>query len=140
MEVDIWSSGIILYAMLCGYLPFEDKNNQNLYKKIIKGEFNTPKYLSSDAVDFLHKILNVEPRNRFTIELIKTHPWFNMINPKINMSEGLLIDKYIIPFDEEIIKEMVEKYFYNEQIIKINLIINKHNHITTTYYLMLQKK
>ena len=140
VEVDIWSSGIILYAMLCGYLPFEDKNNQNLYKKIIKGEFNTPKYLSSDAVDFLHKILNVEPRNRFTIELIKTHPWFNMINPKINMSEGLLIDKYIIPFDEEIIKEMVEKYFYNEQIIKINLIINKHNHITTTYYLMLQKK
>ena len=140
VEVDIWSSGIILYAMLCGYLPFEDKNNQNLYKKIIKGEFNTPKYLTSDAVDFLHKILNVEPRNRFTIELIKTHPWFNMINPKINMSEGLLIDKYIIPFDEEIIKEMVEKYFYNEQIIKINLIINKHNHITTTYYLMLQKK
>ena len=140
VEVDIWSSGIILYAMLCGYLPFEDKNNQNLYKKIIKGEFNTPKYLSSDAVDFLHKILNVEPRNRFTIELIKTHQWFNMINPKINMSEGLLIDKYIIPFDEEIIKEMVEKYFYNEQIIKINLIINKHNHITTTYYLMLQKK
>ena len=57
MEVDIWSSGIILYAMLCGYLPFEDKNNQNLYKKIIKGEFNTPKYLNSDAVDFLHKIL-----------------------------------------------------------------------------------
>ena len=56
------------------------------------------------------------------------------------MSEGLLIDKYIIPFDEEIIKEMVEKYYFNEQIIKINLIINKHNHITATYYLMLQKK
>ena len=46
VEVDIWSSGIILYAMLCGYLPFEDKNNPNLYKKIIKGEFTTPKYFS----------------------------------------------------------------------------------------------
>ena len=140
VEVDIWSSGIILYAMLCGYLPFEDKNNQNLYKKIIKGEFVTPKYLSSDVVDFLHKILTVEPENRYNINQIKNHPWFNLINPKINLNGGLLIDKYIIPFDEEIIKEMVQKYFYNEQIVKINIIINKHNHITTTYYLMLQKK
>ena len=140
VEVDIWSSGIILFAMLCGYLPFEDKNNQNLYKKIIKGEFYTPEYLSPNAVDFLHKILNVEPNNRYNIEQIKTHPWFNMLNPKINMIEGLLIDKYIIPFDEEIIKEMIQKYHYNEKIVKINIIINKHNHITTTYYLMLQKK
>ena len=140
VEIDIWSSGVILFAMLCGYLPFEDKNNQNLYKKIIKGEFYTPEYLSPNAVDFLHKILNVEPNNRYNIEQIKSHPWFNMINPKINMTEGLLIDKYIIPFDEEIIKEMIQKYHYNEKIVKINIVINKHNHITTTYYLMLQKK
>ena len=140
VEVDIWSSGIILYAMLCGYLPFEDKDNENLFKKIIKGDFNTPKYLSNYAVDLLHMILNVDPSNRFNIKQIKKHPWFNMINAKINISEGLLIDKYIIPFDEEIIKEMVEKYYFNEQIVKINIIINKHNHITTTYYLMLRKK
>ena len=140
IDVDIWSSGIILYAMLCGYLPFEDDNDQNLYKKIIKGDFITPSFLSHEAVDFLHRILNVDPNKRLNIEQIKSHPWFNMINPQINMSEGLLIDKYIIPFDEEIIKEMVEKYFFSEQIVKINLIINKHNHITSTYYLMLRKK
>ena len=54
--------------MLCGYLPFEDSNNQTLYKKIIKGEFNTPKYLSNDAVDLLHKILNVDPEKRYNID------------------------------------------------------------------------
>jgi 5'-AMP-activated protein kinase catalytic alpha subunit len=140
VDIDIWSSGIVLYAMLCGYLPFEDSNNQTLYKKIIKGEFNTPKYLSNDAVDLLHKILNVDPEKRYNIDEIKAHPWFNKVNSKIYMSEGLLIDKYIIPFDEDIIKEMVDKYGYNEQNIKINLIINKHNNITTTYYLMLKKK
>ena len=140
VEVDIWSSGIILFAMLCGFLPFEDKNNQNLYKKIIKGEFYTPDYLSPNAVDILHKILNTEPSKRYNIEQIKSHPWFKMINPKINIIEGLLIDKYIIPFDEEIIKEMVQKYHYNDKIVKINIIVNKHNHITTTYYLMLKKK
>lgn len=36
LEVDIWSSGIILYAMLCGYLPFEDPDTDKLYKKIVK--------------------------------------------------------------------------------------------------------
>jgi 5'-AMP-activated protein kinase catalytic alpha subunit len=39
LAVDIWSSGIILYAMLCGYLPFEDPNTSKLYKKIIAGDF-----------------------------------------------------------------------------------------------------
>ena len=35
--VDIWSSGVILFALLCGFLPFEDQNTSNLYKKIIGG-------------------------------------------------------------------------------------------------------
>ena len=139
INIDIWSSGIVLYAMLCGYLPFEDNDNPKLYKKIIKGVFETPEFLSSNAVDLLHRILNVDPKKRYTIAQIKEHPWFNQINPKINMSEGLLIDNYIIPFDEEIINQMVNEYSYNEQQIKVNLLFNKHNHITATYFLILKK-
>ena len=139
INIDIWSSGIVLYAMLCGYLPFEDNDNPKLYKKIIKGVFETPEFLSSSAVDLLHRILNVDPMKRYTIAQIKEHPWFNQINPKINMSEGLLIDNYIIPFDEEIINKMVNEYSYNEQQIKVNLLFNKHNHITATYFLILKK-
>ena len=140
INIDIWSSGIVLYAMLCGYLPFEDNNNPKLYKKIIKGDFETPDFLSPSAIDLLHHILNVDPEKRFTIEQIKEHPWFNQVNPKINMSEGLLIDYYIVPFDEEIINQMVNEYSFNEQQIKVNLLVNKHNNITTAYYLILKKK
>jgi 5'-AMP-activated protein kinase, catalytic alpha subunit len=47
LNVDIWSCGIILYAMLCGYLPFEDPNTNKLYKKIMAGEYEVPKILTA---------------------------------------------------------------------------------------------
>ena len=140
LKADIWSSGIVLYAMLCGYLPFEEADNEKLYKKITEGKFKTPNFLSDSAKDFLHRILTTDPKNRITIPQMKKHPWFNLINPKINMSEGLLLDKVIVPIDENIIYIMVNQYKFNGEEIRTNLLLNNHNHITTTYFLILNKK
>ena len=140
LRVDIWSSGIVLFAMLCGYLPFEDSGNEQLYKKITQGKFKTPNYLSDYCKDFLHRVLNINPDKRYTIEQIKNHLLFNIVNPKINMSERLLLHMYIVPIDEDIIKEMVHKLKFNEEEIRANIIANNHNHTTTTYYSLLKKK
>ena len=140
LSSDIWSSGIILYTMLCGRLPFEDKNNDILYQKIKEGNFTTPDFLSDSAKDFLHKILTVDPKKRYTILQIKKHPWFNQLDQRKYMTKGLLLNKFVVPIDEDIINKMENEYEYNSKEIRLNLLRNKHNHITTTYYLILNKK
>ena len=68
IDVDIWSSGVTLYAMLVGYLPFEDPNTALLYKKIILGEYEVPEHLSAKAIDALKAILPTNPEQRASIE------------------------------------------------------------------------
>ena len=56
-SIDIWSCGVILYALLCGFLPFEDPDTAKLYKKILQGEFQVPSFLKPKAHDLVSKIL-----------------------------------------------------------------------------------
>ena len=74
--VDIWTTGIILYGMLCGYLPFEEKDTKALFKKIIKCRVIYPKYVSNNAQSLLRRILVPNPDKRITISEIKKLPFY----------------------------------------------------------------
>ena len=74
--IDIWSTGIIIFAMVCGYLPFEDPDNDILFKKILKCKINFPDYLSNMTIDIMKKILVVDPLKRITLDEIKQHPFY----------------------------------------------------------------
>ena len=139
LPADLYSCGIILYYMLCKKLPFNESNNSELYKKKIEGKFNISKHLSKEAQDLLKKIIKVNPEQRIKIADLKKHPWFKLANINYNMHSGLNPKEIVFPIDEEIINNMSELGF-NKMEVRYNIIKNEHNNITTSYYLLLNKK
>ena len=75
-KTDIWCCGIILYAMLCGYLPFDGDNNQEIFQSIVECKPEFPDFLEDDSVNLLIWILNSDPKERISIEEIKYHPFY----------------------------------------------------------------
>jgi 5'-AMP-activated protein kinase catalytic alpha subunit len=135
-QVDIWSCGVILYAMICGYLPFEDSNTSLLYKKIMSGEYKCPKFISEDAKDLLSKILKTNPEERYTIDQIKSHKWYRYVSQDLHT--GIFIGEDTIHIENKILSQL-EQYGVSPEVARKYIESNKHNHITTTYYLLLRK-
>ena len=135
--LDIWTCGIILYTMLFGIFPFKEKNIDKLYTKIVKGDFSYPKNIniSEEAKLLLKKILVVNPRLRSDIKDIRRDIWFQKDYEQI---PGLFISIRDIPVSDIIIEEMKKYGFKKNEIIKY-IKNNRHNNITSFYYLLVNK-
>ena len=70
-KTDIWCCGVILYAMVCGFLPFEGDNDTELFKSIIECNPEIPKELNRETIKLIRKIFTKNPDERITIPEIK---------------------------------------------------------------------
>mmetsp|Transcript_31174 Transcript_31174/g.47702 ORF Transcript_31174/g.47702 Transcript_31174/m.47702 type:complete len:154 (-) Transcript_31174:24-485(-) len=93
---DAWSFGCIIYAMLCGALPFDSKNPEEIISMTVKGSlsFDLPcwMHISLSARDLLSKLLAKDPRKRMPMEDALKHPWFTKRSFRLRsmQKQGLL--------------------------------------------------
>ncbi|CAK9045130.1 unnamed protein product [Durusdinium trenchii] len=134
---DLWSCGVILFAMVCGFLPFEDSNTSALYKKILSANYSPPSFISDSVKDLIAGLLTVDPAKRFTIADVRAHAWYRQI-PEASMRPRDLVAKQC-GLDEDVLEELKRHGFPREYAINC-LQNNKHNSVTTTYYLLAAKR
>ena len=136
MLADVWSSGIVLFGMLSGFLPFGDPDDEINKKLILQGNIELPHYFSLQSRDLLRHMLDINPLTRYTLEDIMSHPWFN--KNKFRLIPGIIIGINRIPVDEKIVNLCVT-YNVDKNKVRDSVINNKFNTESALYYLLVKK-
>ncbi|XP_031459038.1 maternal embryonic leucine zipper kinase-like [Phasianus colchicus] len=136
-EADIWSMGVLLYALLCGFLPFDDDNVMALYRRITRGKYTVPKWLSPSSTLLLNQLLQVDPKKRITVKHLLSHPWLMQ-----GYSDAVQWQsKYPLGhLDEDCVTEL--SVFHNQSRESISALISEWNYdqMSATYLLLQSKK
>ncbi|KAG0838170.1 hypothetical protein G6F19_003283 [Rhizopus arrhizus] len=142
---DIWSCGVILFALLTGHLPFDDENIRQLLRKVKSGKYVMPENISRSAQDLIRRILVVDPSKRLTMKQIMDHPWFKETEPS-NIHTLPIPPTDIgqpVSHPSEIDDRLLEtiKFLWGEsdnQVI-VNALLQKEHNMQKVVYVLLQQ-
>ncbi|KAH8371985.1 hypothetical protein KR093_009581, partial [Drosophila rubida] len=93
---DIWSLGVVLYALVCGALPFDGKTILELKSRVVLGKFRIPFFMSQECEHLIRNMLVVEPDRRYTIKQIIKHRWLSDWQAELQQEERC--DATTLPF------------------------------------------
>lgn len=145
--VDLWSMGVMLYAMVVGTVPFRAGTLPELHKLILRGKYTLPDSLSPELQHLIAGLLQLVPHNRLQLEEVLAHPWFSKTidETQVANSETLRFTGRICAHstasepsdqvDQRLISQL-ERYGLPAEFTWHCLRLNEINHATATYELL----
>merc|ERR1712137_39407 len=142
-KADIWSCGVILYALVSGKLPFDNENIRVLLGKVKSGIYTMPAFLPNEIQDLISKMLVVDPKKRITIENIRNHPWYKSNTLSLQPTPSLQKSHFAVR-EEEVQEDIIDSLrafgFGTPEEITELLTSTEENYIKTLYELYLARK
>ncbi|OWZ21766.1 5'-AMP-activated protein kinase, catalytic subunit [Phytophthora megakarya] len=135
---DMWSLGVVLFAMVCGFLPFEDSNTNLLYKKILSANYKMPTFLSANVQDLIRHILETDPDKRYNVDKIRQHPWLAGVQtpdlPGYDVDGDATIEE--IKQRRELVLGQLDSLGLSKDEVQLALSKKSFNRFTASYYLL----
>uniref|UniRef100_A0A8B9HPB8 BR serine/threonine kinase 2b n=1 Tax=Astyanax mexicanus TaxID=7994 RepID=A0A8B9HPB8_ASTMX len=146
-KADVWSCGVILFALLVGALPFDDDNLRNLLEKVKLGVFHMPHFIPPDCQNLLRGMIEVDATKRLTLEQIQKHTWYiggkNEPEPEQPVPRKVAIRT--LPSAEDIDPDVLESMhslgcFRDKNKLMKDLLSDDDNQEKMIYFLLLDRK
>ncbi|XP_006015126.1 serine/threonine-protein kinase BRSK1 [Alligator sinensis] len=146
-RADMWSCGVILFALLVGALPFDDDNLRQLLEKVKRGIFHMPHFIPPDCQNLLRGMIEVEPEKRLSLEQIQKHPWFlggkKEPEPEQPVPRKVAIGRIhsASELDPDVLESMHSLGCFRDRVrLQQELQIEGENQEKMIYYLLLDRK
>ncbi|XP_021926347.1 serine/threonine-protein kinase BRSK2 isoform X3 [Zootermopsis nevadensis] len=147
-KADVWSCGVILYALLVGALPFDDDNLRQLLEKVKHGVFHIPHFVPPDCQNLLRGMIEVNPDKRLSLADINRHPWVTAggkgeLELELSMME--VVQTHIIPsidaMDPDVLQAISSLGCFKDRDKLIQELLSpNHNTEKVIYFLLLERK
>ncbi|XP_023162092.1 serine/threonine-protein kinase BRSK1 isoform X2 [Drosophila hydei] len=147
-KADVWSCGVILYALLVGALPFDDDNLRQLLEKVKRGVFHIPHFVPPDCQSLLRGMIEVNPDRRLTLAEINRHAWVTAggkgeLELELPMME--VVQTHVIPtataVDPDVLNAICSLGCFKEkEKLLQELLSASHNTEKVIYFLLLERK
>uniref|UniRef100_G3NTR5 Protein kinase domain-containing protein n=1 Tax=Gasterosteus aculeatus aculeatus TaxID=481459 RepID=G3NTR5_GASAC len=146
-RADVWSCGVILFALLVGALPFDHDNLRQLLEKVKSGVFHMPHFIPPECQALLKGMIEVNPDKRLTLEAIQKHSWYqggrNEPCPEQPPPRRVCVKRIVslTDLDPDVLESMYSLGCFRDRVkLTQDLTSEEENQEKMIYYLLLDRK